>query len=1400
MKHSLWSKRRVGWPAIASAISLLVCVSISSAATGKYRLTDAELKVVTIDSSPTESFLSMRADATGQLFVGGREGLFVYEPSDQSHSGYRPRQQLYRFPKDSWVYDIEIRGDDLYVLTLSALYRFPGGVKERENLTPERLIWGPPDWHVHQAFHGLAWGPDGDLYISMGDLLVFYGDYNRPDHWGHWTMFSQPAGTRTPYTGVGGVFRCKPDGSNLQVVAGGTRNSCGLVFDSNWNLFTNDNDHEGLPTEYVPGRLLHVTPHADFGWPRGWMARKTPDRADLLETMFPHMGRGVPVGQTYYDEQYLPKRYRNNLLVARWGRRQITRYPLRPRGASFAADEIVLLEGFDTTRPVDVAVGRGGRIFATLAYMAHNEGSPVYPSDLIMITRGDDSSPHPFVGIDLTRATLDELHEQLSSASSWQSRRAFQELLRRGEMGASQSVLDKVSEGKVTSSSRHHLWLAAAAGAHAEPSARSKLLARLEKVVDRGPPELARQAVRAISEFYADHRRALAVLRRAVKHSDPQVQQAGIVGLFNTSQPIPDELFDGPARSVDTYLRQTSAMLLARRQTDSELRALCAADDATTRLTGVLAVGFRLTLPQPTAPLPRFLPLQPWRDESPYIVQYATESVDLRQHGRLGLFTTAEHWRVGRRSAEQERLFGLLLARLHDSDEQVRLQAAHFLSLLNDTRSESGISEVRQRSQRERLASAPVASVAELWVSGPFDDGGLGFARVHPPENDTIDLAARYPVHSSAVSWEKLTRRRMFNFRERYGETAGKSIYAYFRLESPRAQQVMLLPGSDDGLKVWHNGSPVFTNDVERGGLPLQDIVYLDLQPGGNDILIRVRNIADEHNLYVHYRSLAGSVKHTLPDRIDGGDLSQRLRSASRQPNTGVPAELLDVDWAEAAQLGDAERGRKLFSVDGIGCAKCHSIDNDLPVLGGPSLAGAGGRFTIPYLVESVLLPSRKLSPVFKASQIVTNRGTVHTGLVIGENAEKLELLTYEAKRLEIAKQSIDQRKAHDRSPMPAGLVKNAAELRDLLAFMVAQRPTTGIRSESSELQVIGPVGYGKTPTGHRVDEFILTNSNQITARLITYGATLTSLRVPDRRERVDDVVLGYDNLAGYLEDPIFAGCIVGRFANRIAGAQFMLGGKTYALAKTFRSQHHLHGGQIGFNRRLWHAEPFRHDDRVGVKFSYTSPDGEEGYPGQLDVAVSYSLNDNNELTLDYEARTSKPTHLNLTHHSYFNLAGHDSGDVLDHRLQLNCDRFLPVDGDGVPTGEIASVTGTPFDFRVERTIGSHIRSQAGIYDHQIVMPESTKGVARLARVSDPKSGRVLDVLTDQPGAQLYTSIHMTRVPGRGGVVYRKYAGLCLETQHFPDTPNQPRFPSTVLRPGEVFRSTTIHRFSIDRN
>src|SRR5438105_7884167 len=378
-----------------------------------YRVSDPSLKIVVIDTDPRESFLSMTLDGAGRLFVGCREALFLYEPKPAGAGPYQPRKELYRFPKDTWVYDVAVRGNDLYALTTGALYLFPGGAGDNPRTAlfpPQRLLWGMPVAHVHQGLHGMTFGPDGDLYISQGDQLWGYGDFKRaPDHWGHWTLFHGPDNAPTPYTGAGGVLRLSPDGRNLAVIANGTRNDCGLAFDEQWNLFGNDNDHESLPREYVPGRLLHLTPHAYFNWPRGWMREKQPWRSDLLETMTADLGRYVPVGMIYYGDALLGPDYRGSLFVPEWGSRKIAQYPLRARGDTFKTSERISLGGEDQARPVGVAVGRGGRIFATICFMAHHATSPIYRSELVMITRADDAADAPFTALNESTASTQKL-------------------------------------------------------------------------------------------------------------------------------------------------------------------------------------------------------------------------------------------------------------------------------------------------------------------------------------------------------------------------------------------------------------------------------------------------------------------------------------------------------------------------------------------------------------------------------------------------------------------------------------------------------------------------------------------------------------------------------------------------------------------------------------------------------------------------------------------------------------------------------------------------------------------------------------------------------------------------------------------------------------------------------
>ncbi len=344
---------------------------------------------------------------------------------------------------------------------------------------------------------------------------------------------------------------------------------------------------------------------------------------------------------------------------------------------------------------------------------------------------------------------------------------------------------------------------------------------------------------------------------------------------------------------------------------------------------------------------------------------------------------------------------------------------------------------------------------------------------------------------------------------------------------------------------------------------------------------------------------------------------------------------------------------------------------------------------------------------------------------------------------------------------------------------------------------------YGKTDDGETIQEYTLGNSAGMEVRLITYGGILTSVRVPDRRGRLANVALGFDSLAKYEAGHPYFGAITGRYANRIAGGKFVLDGVEYDLYKQDGSSS-LHGGEVGFDKRVWEA---REVDSA-VELSYASPDGEEGYPGKLDVAVGYSVDESNALRIDYAAVTDAPTVLNLTNHSYFNLMGEGEGTIYDHILTLNADRYTPTNASQIPTGEVVPVEGTPFDFRMPKAIGPGQRSadpqilMAMGYDHNFVLNREGLSGGELgfaARVYEPRSGRVMEVWTTEPGVQFYAgNVLDSTLVGTSGRLYRQSDGLALETQHFPDSPNQPHFPSTVLRPGERFESTTVYRFSTD--
>ena len=342
---------------------------------------------------------------------------------------------------------------------------------------------------------------------------------------------------------------------------------------------------------------------------------------------------------------------------------------------------------------------------------------------------------------------------------------------------------------------------------------------------------------------------------------------------------------------------------------------------------------------------------------------------------------------------------------------------------------------------------------------------------------------------------------------------------------------------------------------------------------------------------------------------------------------------------------------------------------------------------------------------------------------------------------------------------------------------------------------------FGKTSDGTAVDVFTLTNKHGVQVRVISYGAIVTSIRVPDRNGTFADVVHGFDTLDGYLKTHPYFGAVVGRYGNRIGRAQFTLDGRTYKLAAN-NGRNHLHGGVRGFDKFVWQAEPL--PGGGGVAFSRTSPDGEEGYPGAVTVRVVYTLTEANDLSVEYRATSDKATPINLTNHSYFNLSGHDSGDILGHELTIHADRYTPVDSTLIPTGELAPVDGTPFDFRKPLAVGarinqSHPQLKFGRgYDHNFVLNRLGEGLQPAARVHDPKSGRLLDVATTEPGVQFYTGNFLDgSVKGKGGAVYKHRSALCLETQHYPDSPNKPEFPSTILKPGAEYRSQTLFRFGV---
>jgi aldose 1-epimerase len=377
----------------------------------------------------------------------------------------------------------------------------------------------------------------------------------------------------------------------------------------------------------------------------------------------------------------------------------------------------------------------------------------------------------------------------------------------------------------------------------------------------------------------------------------------------------------------------------------------------------------------------------------------------------------------------------------------------------------------------------------------------------------------------------------------------------------------------------------------------------------------------------------------------------------------------------------------------------------------------------------------------------------------------------------------------------------NGWSTQRLLLGAVVAFAACGSDGEREATVTRGP--FGTAPDGQAVELFTLTNANGVELRAITYGAIIVSLKVPDRTGAMGDVVLGYDSLAAYVKSSPYFGAVVGRYGNRIAKGKFTLDGTTYTLAVN-NGPNALHGGLQGFDKVVWTAEEIRDPRRPEVRFRYVSADGEEGYPGTLTATVTYTLTEANEVEIAYEATADKPTPVNLTQHSYFNLAG--AGDILGHVLTVNAGAITPVDSTLIPTGELMSVAGTPFDFTAPHAIGERIAAEhtqirfGGGYDHNFVLNRADTGLTLAAVLKDPGSGRVLEVRTTEPGVQFYSGNFLDgTLTGKGGTIYKHRTGLCLETQHYPDSPNHQAFPSTILRPDATYRSRTTWSFKVEQ-
>ncbi len=992
-------------------------------------------QVTVLDRSASESFLAIKVDQDGNLFVGGRQRVFVYEAD--GGGGFRRRQTIADFPQEAVIMGLEFRGDDLYVMSSNALYLLKDGRKKRFGLNPKRILWGLPH-NVHNSFHCLAWGPEGKLYLNHGDPLLDYGLSDRPDHFGHWVLYSQPNNKPVQFNGSGSVLRMNADGTNVEYVAGGFRGPVGLTFDRNWNIFTNDNDHESRADLYAPCRLMQVTAKADFSWPRGWLAKLSPDRFDILDLMTNDLGRGVPCDLTYYEDPLLPE-VSKQLLQCRWGKMGVYRYPLQKRGSTYITQEEPFLQGEENIRPVGITSDSQGRIFVTALYLPGNVVVPYCPSDIVMISRKNNSKdkdqklksePDKKSINSNSNNKDDQLWIQLNSPH-WQLRQqAHQQLLNQKQL--LNDVLNRWNSSELGQPIQLSLpWLLAAEGSKAS---KRKLLEIL-----KSPDSNVRiQAIRALTilhDFPLDSKTMASILQ----DNEASVQLVGLEyclehpGIFDSKdeQNLVVKTVEKVIVSPDRYLKQTGVHLLAKHANMEYLQKLRKSPNSELRLIAIMAMGEKWTVPDYHMEIPAKLPLFYPRDNgffrSLQIFADQEQLIDLRKLAPVGSYTFAEYWHYIQMhlTQEQKTLFNELIESLQDSDSRIQLQAHWYLSLARDSRIEAKLAQTLKDVYEKPFLSVKELPIEKVWRIGPFISD-----KPQSPINPTIpiDLTSEYNTPKGKLIWESspLVNDKSLDVLPKKAMDKHQVYYFYFQIQSVNRQRIMLSHPRFDDQQLTIQGKPI-------AGSIRQDNRYsylLDIQPGSNELLLRIVGKEGIPPMQIHYQSLK-QIWPILPEK------TKPLRIVPGKEEIGK--DFLELNWKNEVKNGNINRGRLLFGK--LGCSKCHAISADQVVEGAPSLTDVRKRFTIDYLVESILLPNRQIAAPFRASKLQLIDGKSLTGLIVHEDLKELVLLQSDTTRLKIDKNEIEDRKLLNTSPMPSGIIKTPQELKDILAYLTSFNP-----------------------------------------------------------------------------------------------------------------------------------------------------------------------------------------------------------------------------------------------------------------------------------------------------------------------------------------------------------------------